>query len=327
VRQVVLTTGGLKTSALGFGCAAIMGRVGRKQSLLALSAAYETGITFYDTARSYGYGESETIVGEFLQGRRDRVILSTKFGIVPIRQQRWKRALMPIVRTVVDAIPSARSLVRNQIKAQLRENQITRGVLKSSLDESLRKLRTDYVDILFIHSAPASALAQSDLFEDLDRLITAGKIRTAGISADPQVIATALELHCPVLRVMQFPVNLFDPSFMRLIATAQHRGLVFVGNHPFGGTAGVTQNRDRLRELTASRTISEELRAKLRSKDDELFPEIILNLILTDTGIQVVIPSMMKLAHLRANVRAVSGCRFTTDELRWIRINLAAVSR
>ena len=323
MREVVLGTSGLKTSPLGFGCSAIMGRVGREQSLRALSAAHDAGITFFDTARSYGYGESEAVVGEFLQGRRHHVVLSTKFGIVPVQQARWKRALMPIVRPIVDAVPWTRSVVRTQVRAQLRENQITREVLKSSLDESLRKLRSDYVDILFIHSAPSSSLAQSDLLEDLERLVIAGKIRMAGISASSRVVATALETDLTVFRAMQFPVNLFDLTLMRTIAEAQNRGLSFVANHPFGGTEGVTRSLGRLSELAALPTISTELRAKLRSKDDAILPEIILNLVLTGTGIQVVIPSMMKLDHLRANVRAVSNCRFTVEELAWIRSNLA----
>src|SRR5580704_1283541 len=218
MRHVVLTGDGPKASVLGFGCASIMGRVGRRQSLQALAAAYDAGINFFDTARSYGYGESETVVGEFLRGRRDRTIVSTKFGIIPVHQASWKRALMPAIRTIVDHVPSARSIIRSHVRGQLQENQITRDVLKISLDESLRKLRTDYVDILFMHSAPAAVLNQSDLLEDLERLITAGKIRMAGISADPDVIAAALHRGQPALTAMQFPASLHDPNFMSKIA-------------------------------------------------------------------------------------------------------------
>jgi aryl-alcohol dehydrogenase-like predicted oxidoreductase len=294
--------------------------------LRALHAAYEAGVTFFDTARSYGYGESEAILGEFLQGRRESVVLATKFGIVPVPHRRWKQALKPVVRKILDLVPSARRVIQKQVMAQFRENQFTRDVLHKSLEESLRKLRTDYVDVLFMHSAPASVLAQCDLLEDLERLIASGKIRIAGISADPGVIATALETQAPPLRAMQFPVNLFDLTLMRHIAAAQHRGLMFVANHPFGGIERVAHSRARLRELAASPTISTELRKKLTSKDDEILPEIILNLVLTKTGIQVVVPSMMKMDHLRANVKAVSNCRFTPSELALIRCNLAQLN-
>jgi aryl-alcohol dehydrogenase-like predicted oxidoreductase len=318
MRHVVLAGVGPKSSVLGFGCSAIMGRVGRRQSLSALAAAYEAGITFFDTARSYGYGESETVVGEFLHRRRDRVILSTKFGIVPVHQAPWKRALMPAVRMIVDSIPSARSVVRTQVKAQFHENQITRDVLRSSLDESLRKLRTDYIDILFMHSAPASVLGQTDLLEDLERLVAAGKIRMAGISANPDVIALALQSRQPALRAMQFPASLHDQTLMANIAEAQSRGLVFVANHPFGAKEGIARWRSRLTKLAESPAISPELRIRLKAQDEQVIPEIILNLLLADTGIQVVIPSMMKLSHLRANLAAISNCRFTAGELALI---------
>jgi|ERR1700722_565937 aryl-alcohol dehydrogenase-like predicted oxidoreductase len=323
MRHVVLIGDGPKASVLGFGCSAIMGRVGRRQSLRALAAAYAAGVNFFDTARSYGYGESETVVGEFLRGRRDRTVLSTKFGIVPVHQAPWKRALMPVVRTIVDNIPSARSIVRTQVKGQLRENQITRAVLKNSLDESLRKLRTDYVDILFVHSAPISVLSQIDLLEDLDRLVTAGKIRMAGISSERDVVTAALQSGQTILRAMQFPASLGDSSFMCKIAEAQPRRLVFVANHPFGGVEGMTRLRSRLSELAESPATPTEIRTRLKVQDEQIVPEIILNLILADTGIQVVIPSMMKLSHLRANLDAVSSCRFTPGELEWIKCNLS----
>ena len=58
-----------------------MGRVGRKKSLYAMEQAYESGVTYYDTARSYGYGEAEKILGYFSKDKRDKIIITTKFGI------------------------------------------------------------------------------------------------------------------------------------------------------------------------------------------------------------------------------------------------------
>jgi aryl-alcohol dehydrogenase-like predicted oxidoreductase len=324
MRYVDLGASGLKASALGFGCAAVMGRVGRTQSLRVLGEAFDAGISFFDTARSYGYGESEALLGEFLDGRRNQVILSTKFGIVPVRQQAWKQALKPVVRSVIGMFPSARNLVQKQVKAQFQEGQYSKDVLHRSLEESLRKLHTDYVDILFIHVGPLSVLAQCDLLEELDGLVRSGMIRVAGISAEPDVIAATLRTNTP-LTAMQFPVNLFDLSLVADIKAAQHRGFIFIANHPFGGADGVSKSRIRLRELAASRGISAELHDKLMSKDPGTLSEIVLNLVLADTGIQVVVPSMMKVNHLRANVQAISNCRFTGEELAWIRRKLVQV--
>ncbi|MFX6040902.1 aldo/keto reductase, partial [Acinetobacter baumannii] len=58
---------------LGFGCAPMLGRVGRKDSLRALAIAYDNGIRHFDVARSYGFGEAEALLGEFLAGKRQHV--------------------------------------------------------------------------------------------------------------------------------------------------------------------------------------------------------------------------------------------------------------
>jgi aryl-alcohol dehydrogenase-like predicted oxidoreductase len=322
MRYTDLGAGKWKSSALGFGCSAMMGRVGRKQSLRAISQAYDAGITLFDTARSYGYGESEAIVGEFLRGRRDRVILSTKFGIVPVRQSDWKRSFMPIVRTAVGLVPSIRKLIRRQVRAQLDEQQFTSDILRRSVEESLRQLRTDYIDILFLHSPSITVLRRDDLFEELEKLVATGRARAVGISADPELIASVLQSTPTLLTAMQFPVNLFDISLVRHIEAARNRGLIFIANHPFGGPDRLEESRKQLGKLSSSPEVSPELRSKLRSGGDRTLAELILNLILTDTGIQVVVPSMMKMSHLEANIQAVSNCRFTREELGWIRCNL-----
>ena len=87
-----------KLSVLGFGCAAMGGRSSRKDSLTAIGAAWDAGITFYDTARSYGYGQSEGLVGEFLRSKRDLAVIRTKFGILPAAQGGWKQKLKPLAR-------------------------------------------------------------------------------------------------------------------------------------------------------------------------------------------------------------------------------------
>jgi aryl-alcohol dehydrogenase-like predicted oxidoreductase len=174
-----------------------------------------------------------------------------------------------------------------------------------------------------MHAAPASALAQADLLDELEKLIIAGKIRMAGISSEPEVIAAALEAGIPVLRAMQFPVNLFDLRMMRSFTAAQTNNIVLVANHPFGGVARVQESKIKLRQLAAVPHISATLREKLNGSDDGVLSDVILNLILTHAGIQIALPSMMKESHLLANIRSVSSSRFTAEELNWIRCHFA----
>src|SRR5579863_5551946 len=93
-------------SVLGLGCAAMMGRAGRRESLAALGAAYDAGITFYDTARSYGYGACEGLLGDFFAGKkRESVVLCTKFGILAADAKGWKQRVKPLARGAIKLFP------------------------------------------------------------------------------------------------------------------------------------------------------------------------------------------------------------------------------
>jgi len=309
----------MRCSALGFGCAAVLGRVGRKESLAALGAAYDAGITFYDTARSYGYGESEALVGEFLRGRRDSVVLSTKFGILPAKTNFLKETIKPLARKLLRVLPGARKAMQKQIGAQFSANQFTVAVLHASLETSLRKLQTNYVDLLFMHSAPASVLQQEDLLAALEQLVAAGKVRRFGISSYPPVIEAALQAG---LRTVQFPCNLFDLGLAEKLRG--YDNIVAVANHPFGGVQRIAQSKAVLAALAADPATPMELREKLQVVDDTALADLVLNAITRDTNIQVVIPSMMQLKHLRTNVDAMEQSRFTAEELQWLRQSIAA---
>ena len=77
---------------LGFGCGSVLGRVGHSASLRAMNIAWDQGITLFDTARNYGFGGAEALLGEFLRGKRAQAIVATKFGINPQKQNALKRA-------------------------------------------------------------------------------------------------------------------------------------------------------------------------------------------------------------------------------------------
>ncbi len=230
MRTVTLGDAGMNSSALGFGCSAVLGRVGRKASLAALAAAYDAGITFFDTARSYGYGESEALLGEFLRGRRNSVVISTKFGISPARTNPLKEVLKPAVRGLLHLVPNARKAMQKQIAAQFSPGNFSVAALQESLETSLRALRTDYVDMLFLHEPPASVLQQHDLLAALERLVAEGKVRRYGMASHPAVVEAALAAG---LRTIQSPCNVFDLSLAGSLA-AGGGDVVEIANHPFG---------------------------------------------------------------------------------------------
>ena len=310
-----------KVSVLGFGCAAVLGRVGRRDSLRALSAASDAGINFYDTARAYGYGGSEGLLGEFLAGRRDQVVLCTKFGILPAGRD-WRQFVKPLARNVVRLFPGLRKAAQRQASTQFASNQFSVEVLRSSLETSLRELRTDYVDMLLMHAAPPSVLGQQDLLEEMERLVEAGKVRLAGISGPTETIAATFAQRPAVLQTAQFACNIENMALTRDTALQAARAgsrLFLVANHPFGGAQGVADCAAKIEQMRSSAAFPQELREKLVPGDPMLMPEVVLNCILSGTGIDAVIPAMMQVHHLESNCRAVENCRFTPGELAIIR--------
>ena len=297
----------------------MLGRTARRESLAALGAAYEAGITFYDTARSYGYGACEGLLGEFFAGsKRDSVVLCTKFGIMPANPKGWKQKVKPLARAAVRVFPRLRAVAQKQAADQFVGGQFSVETLKSSFETSLRELRTDYVDILLMHAAPMSALRQNDLLEHMERLVEAGKVRLAGISGEADVMAAVFANRPPVLQTAQFALNIFNIGLTRQTAQAAQE-MLLVANHPFGGPEGVSRCRQRIALLRASAEMPATLREKLDPADERLLPELVLNSILSQTGISVVIPAMMQLRHLRSNINAVEQCRFSPEELAKIR--------
>ena len=311
-------------SVLGLGCAAMLGRAGRRESLAALAAAYDAGITFYDTARSYGYGACEGLLGEFFAGgRRSSVVLCTKFGILPGNPGGWKQKVKPLARAVLGVVPQLRGMVRKHAADQFVPGQFSVATLRASFETSLRELKTDYVDILLMHGPPASALQDEDLLEELRLLVSTGKVRFAGVSADGEVIHTFFSGHSPLFQAAQFPMNPFSMQLAGRTPDAA-KSLLLVANHPFGGAEGIARCRGLIERLRNDAGVPQTLREKLDTRDEGLLPEFVLNSIIRDTGVLVVIPSMMKPAHLRSNMRAVEQCRFTSSELQLIRNSLTA---
>jgi len=162
-------------------------------------------------------------------------------------------------------------------------------------------------------------LQQDDLLEALARLVEQGKARKAGISGEQDVIAAALEQRPAVLTTAQFAVNVFHLDVTE--RTAKTSGMVLVANHPFGGPTGVAACREKIAALRGSASIGQELRAKL-TDDAQLLPEVALNVILSGTGIDAVVPAMMQVRHVAGNVLALEQCRFSPEELALLRTEL-----
>jgi aryl-alcohol dehydrogenase-like predicted oxidoreductase len=140
---------GIEVSRVGLGCNNFGGRIDKEQARAVVDAALEAGVTFFDTAHSYGDGRSEEFLGELLEGRRDRVVLATKFGAM------------------------------RESAGDLRKG--SREYLRRSLGESLQRLRTDRIDVFYFHFPdPETPLAET--LGAMQELVDEGVVRAIGCS-------------------------------------------------------------------------------------------------------------------------------------------------
>jgi aryl-alcohol dehydrogenase-like predicted oxidoreductase len=141
------TLGPLEVSVIGLGCNNFGRRVDQAGTRAVVDAALDAGVNFFDTAESYGGGQSETFLGEALRGRREEAVLATKFGG----------------------------------GGKVAYGKGSRDQILQALERSLQRLQTDYVDLYQHHQEdPETPLAET--IAALDELVREGKIRAYGTS-------------------------------------------------------------------------------------------------------------------------------------------------
>ncbi|HEX6748794.1 MAG TPA: aldo/keto reductase [Longimicrobium sp.] len=139
--------GSLEVSVVGLGCNNFGRRVDAAGTAAVVDAALDAGVNFLDTADIYGSGQSEEYLGRALQGRREQVVLATKFGMKMDEQRHGARP----------------------------------DYIRHAVEDSLRRLRTDRIDLYQLHT-PDETVPIADTLAALDELVRAGKVREIGCS-------------------------------------------------------------------------------------------------------------------------------------------------
>jgi aryl-alcohol dehydrogenase-like predicted oxidoreductase len=145
---------GLRVSIVGLGTMVHAGHFGPmkdSESLEAIETALELGVNFIDTSDAYGAGYGETLLGNAFKGKRDKIVIATKGGNVMVGPNRGKRIFEP-------------------------------DYISRVMDESLRRLQTDYIDLYQLHNPTVEVIERGAVWEVLERAKKAGKIRHYGVS-------------------------------------------------------------------------------------------------------------------------------------------------
>jgi aryl-alcohol dehydrogenase-like predicted oxidoreductase len=183
MRKVVLAPG-VESSVLGFGCAPILGAVGAVQARRAIACALDLGVNHFDVARCYGYGDAEKFVGGALKKQRDRVVIASKCGLEATGLARALRPAKPLVRwlraTRRPAYSEPKQGDRRRKSPLLRSVPITARLMVKSVEQSLKALGTDYLDIFFLHEPSWGNFPLQEVAETAAILKREGKIRAFG---------------------------------------------------------------------------------------------------------------------------------------------------
>jgi D-threo-aldose 1-dehydrogenase len=195
--KIVSLSDGSRTSRLGFGASRLHHLQSSADRQRLLETALDFGFRHIDVAPSYGEGLAEREIGRLIASGTRSFTLVTKFGIPPVRfADRAPRLAYPVM--------AARSLLRRGGLLGEARPMIDASLLRASLEESLRRLRMDHIDLILLHEPAPERLGDPEsLFAALTRLREAGKIGGWGLAGAWRNVAAIAEVSPELASVVQ----------------------------------------------------------------------------------------------------------------------------
>jgi aryl-alcohol dehydrogenase-like predicted oxidoreductase len=293
----------------------------QKEIVKMLQEALDKGINFYDTADSYGQGESEKLIGSTFKNKREQVIIATKAGYCLSPTGSFAAKIKPLLRPLIRwAKPLKKTLLQAR-SSQLNQN-FSAEYLTQAVEASLKRLQTDYLDIFQLHDPPSTLLESGEVVATLETLKSQGKIRYCGagcLSVEDAVLC----LKYPVFSAVQVEINLLNQSAItKLLPLAKEKQVGVIARQAFASGALV-----KLQQYPNSMVSekSEDSQSQERAKKFEKYKQIIqgdrtltqlaLQFLLQYDSVSTVIVGMSSQQHLEDNLKAIAAPPLTSEEL------------
>lgn len=291
MRQVFAAALDRQVSVVGFGCASLGSRVPASEGRRALDNAYDQGVTWFDVAPPYGDGKAEALLGQFLKGKRDQVVVCTKVGIAPPNVSLTARLAKPVLRTALKVVPQLRERIARHRPASTRA-PINGAEIEASVIASLKRLNTDYVDVLALHDPSAEDALNEEVLAALGKIVEKGYARIIGIAGERAVAERSLNAH-PLYRMTQYADGPFEAPFTKQQALRVTHSVFGVGGALAKLSSALAHDPallGRLQELGLSGSSS------------GIAASALMDYALSNNRDGVVLTSMFRPAHLAFNV-------------------------
>ena len=305
---------------LGLGCVS-MGSVARRRvgdDIRLVRAAIDLGVTVFDTADVYGGGASEHVLGRAVRGRRDEVVIATKGGFVfrerPAAEQSVRRHAKAVVTSAREG--GGRPPVRSP-SGSYAQQDFSPQHLRNAVQASLRRLRTDRIDVYQLHSPPD---VMPDLLEQLSDLVAVGDVARFGVGADSVAAADAW-MNVPGISVVQLPFGIVEPqAASTTFALAREHGTDLWAHAVLGG--GLLRLADRDPAAMAIHPKSDQVDALRRIAADAGLDQYQLAFGFVRahaSDVSTVLVGSTSLAHLRRDAELLARPSLDEDVLRAVR--------
>ena len=298
MRTVVIPGTDIRTSPIGMGCASLGSRISPAHGQRMLEAAFEAGVIWYDVAPSYGAGRAEEILAPFVAAHRDRLFLCSKVGLVPPKNNGLMRLAYDLGRPVVAV---ARGLSRRfrSIKAtRNRRVTLTGDFIEASIASSLKRLRTDHLDVFALHDPDPADLGRDDVIRALERIVERGDARHVSMAGSLDAALSAAAL--PVFTFFQMAD---DPDGRQLPALrdALDRPAGFITHSALGVGGARDRMISRLKKHPA--LVTEAAAAGYGGPLPEIATTLLMRRAFAVNPDGVVLSSMFSGSHLADNVK------------------------